>query len=170
MTTVPDDVKGDADGYILFVGQFEAVESTNPDDASATEVNLERLENALELADMRICSVDSVACVSGKLLIRKQYKLLQYWIARYLLDTLKQREDIKEAYEQAVSILESACSDEVCNKDPELTEAEAAELGVTLCPGVQASSKARVWNDKTLSTFRQGRLTRSGIISRRPGL
>lgn len=165
--TIPEELKGDAEGYILFVGTIEAIEATNPDDVNATAVNSDRLENALELADMQICATDTIACIPGKLLIRKQYKLLQYKIARWLLDTLKQREDIKEGYEDVLDTLKAACSDEVCAKEPDLTAEEAEELGVVLCPNITISSEGRIWTRKTLSTFREGRFTNGGFLSSR---
>lgn len=138
--------------YILYVGTEEAVESSNPDDASATEPEENRIEQAIELAKAEILGTYCVACPAGKLFIAKMIKPLVLDVARYRLDTIKRRDDIKEAYEKVCKLLERATSDEICAM--EVTQEDSDLFGIPFCPGITFSAEPRVWTREKLECFR----------------
>lgn len=169
MAEIPEALKADTTAYILYVGNFEAIQSSNPDDASATEPSLPKIQQALDFAFKDIRARDLIACNAGKVLLRSQLCSLQIKIARWYLDTIKQREDIRKEYEKACELLESSCSPEVCNCDPKLDADQAEELGVAdlLCPTSIVKAQPRRWKSDPklapnfeLGTFERGRYLR----------
>jgi len=154
MSYIEDNAPG-LDDYILYVGKQEAVEQTNPDDASATEPVDEKIELAIELAKSEVLATFCVACPAGKLFLAKLSLPLILDITRYRLDTIKRREDIKEAYEKACKLLERATSDEICKM--EVSAADSETFGIPFCPGVSFSAAPRVWTRESLRCFREQR-------------
>ena len=153
MSTYIEDNSPDVETYVLYVGLEEAIEASNPDDASATEPEENKIELSIELAKAEILGTYCVACPAGKLLIAKMIKPLVLDIARYRLDTIKRRDDIKEAYEKACEILERATSDEICSL--EVSEEDAELFGIPFCPGISFTAAPRVWTRKKLEDFRE---------------
>lgn len=151
--------------YILYVGEQEAIEQSNPDDASATEPEENKIEQAIDLAKQEVLATFCIACPPGKVLISKIIKPLVLDITRYRLDTIKRREDVKEAYEKACEILDKANSDDVCSR--EVSSEDAETFGIEICPGVSFSSQERIWTRDKLETFRKQPYLTGNITRRR---
>lgn len=139
--------------YILYVGTEEAIEQSNPDDATATEPEENRIEFAIELAKADVLGTFCVACPAGQVFISKMIKPLILDIARYRLDTIKRRDDIKEAYDKACQLLERATSDEICSKD--INKEDAELFGIEYCPAISFTAEERVWTRDKLRDFRE---------------
>lgn len=152
MSYIDDNFPG-FDTYVLYVGQEEALEQTEPDDAAATEPNEEKIELALEMAKSEIAGTYCVACPAGKLFIAKMLLPLAMDITRYRLDTVKRRDDLKEAYEKACQLLERATSDEICAM--EVSSEDAETFDIPFCPGITFTAAARVWSRDKLRDFRR---------------
>ena len=78
-------------------GMVEATELSNLDDASATQPNNPRIQAAIEDATIWLNGYVGVANVSRRMI---------GIVARYFLDTLRTRENVKYDYEQIISELE----------------------------------------------------------------
>lgn len=162
MAVIPDTLKATQADYELKVDSREAIEATNPENASATAIDTARLQAALDRAFNRLCAADAIACFPGKVLIRKQLKELQLDITRWELDTLKQREDIKQAYDQAMELLAYSRSTELCcSCDLSVDEDIAEELGLDVPNRISFTAQKRRWKRGTtaIDTFRRGRYT-----------
>ena len=78
-------------------GMVEATELSNLDDASATQPNNPRIQAAIEDATIWLNGYVGVANVSRRMI---------GIVARYFLDTLRTRENVKYDYEQIVAEIE----------------------------------------------------------------
>lgn len=100
-TATPDD-------FVLAYGLREAIQLTNIDDADATQPNTEKLWMAIQDASALIDNYITQAGRSGKLLISSNRRRTALIIARYYLDTVRRREDVKADYEQCIKELDKA--------------------------------------------------------------
>ena len=102
-TATPDD-------FVLAYGLREAIQLTNIDDADAIQPNNEKLWMAIEDASALIDNYIQQASRGGKLLISSNRRRTALIIARYYLDTVRRREDVKSDYEQCITELDKARS------------------------------------------------------------
>ena len=96
------------DDFVLAYGLREAIQLTNIDDADATQPNTQKLWMAIEDACALIDNYILQATRSGKLLISSSRRRTSLIIARYYLDTVRRREDVKKDYELAITELDKA--------------------------------------------------------------
>ena len=102
-TATPDD-------FVLAYGLREAIQLTNIDDADAIQPNNEKLWMAIEDATSLIDNYITQAGRAGKVLISSSRRRTALIIARYYLDTVRRREDVKADYEQSIVELDKARS------------------------------------------------------------
>jgi phage gp36-like protein len=107
------------DDFVLAYGLREAIQLTNIDNADATQPNTEKLWMAIEDAAALVDNYIQQARRAGKLLISSNRRRTTLIIARYYLDTIRRREDVKADYEQCLVELDKARS---------LSDIERAEL------------------------------------------
>ena len=96
------------DDFVLAYGLKEAIQISNLDDADATQPNNEKIWMAIEDAAALVDNYISQAQRAGKLLISSNRRRTTLIIARYYLDTVRRREDIKADYELCITELDKA--------------------------------------------------------------
>ena len=102
-TATPDD-------FVLAYGLKEAIQLSNIDDADAIQPNDQKIWMAIEDATALIDNYIEQSRRGGKLLISSNRRRTSLIIARYYLDTVRRREDIKDDYERAITELDKARS------------------------------------------------------------
>lgn len=102
-TATPDD-------FILAYGLKEAIQLSNIDDADAIQPNDTKIWMAIEDATALIDNYIEQAGRGGKLLISSSRRRTALIIARYYLDTVRRREDVKNDYERAIVELDKSRS------------------------------------------------------------
>lgn len=100
-TATPDD-------FILAYGLREAIQLSNIDDADASQPNTDKIWMAIQDASALIDNYIIQASRSGKLLISSNRRRTALIIARYYLDSVRRREDVKNDYERCISELDKA--------------------------------------------------------------
>lgn len=95
------------DDFIIAFGLKEAVQLTNIEDASATTVNIAKMRMAIEDANALIDSYIEQSGKAGKVLITSNRRRTALIIARYYLDTVRKRDDIKSDYVEALKQLDA---------------------------------------------------------------
>ena len=95
------------DDFIIAYGLKEAVQLTNIDDASANSVNVAKLRMAIEDANSLIDSYIEQSGKAGKVLITSSRRRTALIIARYYLDTVRKRDDVKQDYVEALKQLDA---------------------------------------------------------------
>ena len=100
-TATPDD-------FIIAFGLKEAIQVSNIDNADATQPNNDRIWMAIQDASARIDNYIVQASQAGKLLISSNRRRTALIIARYYLDSVRRREDVKEDYENCIKELDRA--------------------------------------------------------------
>ena len=93
------------DDFIVAYGLKEAIQLTNIDDAAATSVNVAKLRMAIQDANSLIDSYIEQSGKAGMVLITSNRRRTAIIIARYYLDTVRRREDVKADYETALKQL-----------------------------------------------------------------
>jgi phage gp36-like protein len=93
------------DDFIVAYGLKEAIQLTNIDDAAATSVNVAKLRMAIQDANSLIDSYIEQSGKAGMVLITSNRRRTALIIARYYLDTVRRREDVKQDYETALKQL-----------------------------------------------------------------
>jgi phage gp36-like protein len=93
------------DDFIVAYGLKEAIQLTNIDDAAATTVNVAKLRMAIQDANSLIDSYIEQSGKAGMVLITSNRRRTALIIARYYLDTVRRREDVKSDYETALKQL-----------------------------------------------------------------
>ena len=91
--------------FVLAYGQKEAVQLSNIDDASATTINVAKINMAIADANSLIDSYIEQSGKAGMVLITSNRRRTALIIARYYLDTVRRREDVKQDYETALKQL-----------------------------------------------------------------
>ena len=94
------------DDFVLAYGLREAIQLTNIDDADATQPNTEKLWMAIQDAAALVDNYITQASRAGKVLISSNRRRTTLIIARYYLDTVRRREDVKADYEACISELD----------------------------------------------------------------
>lgn len=95
------------DDFIVAYGLKEAIQLTNIDDASANTVNVAKLRMAITDANSLIDSYIEQSGKAGMVLITSNRRRTALIIARYYLDTVRRREDVKADYETALKQLQA---------------------------------------------------------------
>lgn len=95
------------DDFIIAFGLKEAIQLTNIDDASSTSVNVAKLRMAIEDANALIDSYIEQSGKAGKVLITSNRRRTALIIARYYLDTVRKRDDVKNDYTEALKQLDA---------------------------------------------------------------
>ena len=95
------------DDFVIAYGLKEAIQLTNIDDASANSVNEAKLRMAIEDANALIDSYIEQSGKAGKVLITSNRRRTALIIARYYLDTVRKREDVKLDYVEALKQLDA---------------------------------------------------------------
>ena len=93
------------DDFIVAYGLKEAIQLTNIDDAAAATVNVAKLRMAIQDANSLIDSYIEQSGKAGMVLITSNRRRTALIIARYYLDTVRRREDVKSDYETALKQL-----------------------------------------------------------------
>ncbi len=88
----------------------ETVQLSNLDNADATQPNDERIWMAIQDASALIDNYIVQASRGGKLLISSNRRRTALAIARYYLDSVRRREDVKQDYERCITEIERAMS------------------------------------------------------------
>ena len=95
------------DDFIVAYGLKEAIQLTNIDDASATSVNVAKLRMAIQDANSLIDSYIEQSGKAGMVLITSNRRRTALIIARYYLDTVRRRDDVRQDYENALKQLQA---------------------------------------------------------------
>lgn len=95
------------DDFIVAFGLKEAIQLTNIDDGSANTVNVAKLHMAIEDANALIDSYIEQSGKAGKILITSNRRRTALIIARYYLDTVRKRDDVKQDYVEALKQLDA---------------------------------------------------------------
>lgn len=141
--------------FVQYVGNQEAIELSEPDDVNATVINEARLQFHIDLAFQQIDAYDTVACPSGKAFVRRQVAWLQLSITRYLLDTLRRRDDVTEEYNKATELLNMSNSKDICEQF--VTAEELIELDISpLTSSVRAAEKLYRYTGQKAQNYRRG--------------
>lgn len=91
--------------FVTAFGLKEAIQLTNIEDASATSINVPKLRMAIQDANALIDSYIEQSGKAGMVLITSNRRRTALIIARYYLDTVRRREDVKADYETALKQL-----------------------------------------------------------------
>jgi phage gp36-like protein len=95
------------DDFIVAYGLKEAIQLTNIDDAAATSVNVAKLRMAIQDANALIDSYIEQSGKAGMVLITSNRRRTALIVARYFLDTVRRREDVKSDYEVALKQMQA---------------------------------------------------------------
>ena len=102
-----DPRSANVDDFILAYGQKEAIQLTNIDDAAATTVNSAKLRMAIQDANSLIDSYIENSGKAGQVLITSNRRRTALIIARYYLDTVRRREDVRADFESCLKQLQA---------------------------------------------------------------
>ena len=118
-TARPNPRSATPDDFILAYGAREAIQLSNIDDGDASQPNTDKIWMAIQDACALIDNYVVQASRGGKLLISSNRRRTALTIARYYLDSVRRREDVKSDYEMAIKDLDRAMSMEsVVRPDP----------------------------------------------------
>ena len=95
------------DDFIVAYGLKEAIQLTNIDDAASTSVNVAKLRMAIQDANSLIDSYIEQSGKAGMVLITSNRRRTALIVARYYLDTVRRREDVKADYETALKQMQA---------------------------------------------------------------
>lgn len=94
------------DYFVEVFGYQEAVELSNIDNPTGNQINVDKIQIALNDAAVLINNYIITAPPQGKILIAGSYRRTQAVIARWYLDTLRPRQQVIDAAENALKQLE----------------------------------------------------------------
>ena len=109
-TARPNPRSATPDDFILAYGLREAIQLSNIDDGDASQPNTDKIWMAIQDACALIDNYIMQAGKAGKLLISSNRRRTALIIARYYLDSVRRREDVKGDYEQCLKELAQATS------------------------------------------------------------
>jgi phage gp36-like protein len=95
------------DDFIVAYGLKEAIQLTNIDDAGATSVNVAKLRMAIQDANSLIDSYIEQSGKAGQVLITSNRRRTALIVARYYLDTVRRREDVRADFESCLKQLQA---------------------------------------------------------------
>jgi len=107
-TARPNPRSATPDDFILAYGLRETIQLSNIDDADASQPNTDKIWMAIQDACALIDNYIIQAGKAGKLLISSNRRRTALIIARYYLDSVRRREDVKNDYEQCLKELQQA--------------------------------------------------------------
>jgi len=157
-------LKATVQDFVLAYDDIESVFLQDPDGSmldddlqnlALTEQN--RLQLALDDADCMMLAYYVKCLPMGRAMLTQGYRRLQMRIARYLLDTVKARQSVKEDYKDALDFLNKLLE---FTDNVQLTQEEADMLGVEVKQSrrIQFQANERVFTRDNLSNYREGRL------------
>ena len=109
-TARPNPRSATPDDFILAYGLREAIQLSNIDDGDASQPNTDKIWMAIQDACALIDNYIIQAGKAGQLLISSNRRRTALIIARYYLDSVRRREDVKNDYEQCLKELAQATS------------------------------------------------------------
>jgi len=95
------------DDFILAFGIKEAIQLTNIDDAAAKSVNVAKLRMAIQDANSLIDSYIENSGKAGQVLITSNRRRTALTIARYYLDTVRRRDDVRLDFESCLKQIQA---------------------------------------------------------------
>ena len=95
------------DDFIVAYGLKEAIQLTNIDDAAATTVNVAKMRMAIQDANSLIDSYIEQSGKAGQVLITSNRRRTALIIARYYLDTVRRRDDVRADFEGCLKQLQA---------------------------------------------------------------
>lgn len=95
------------DDFIVAYGLKEAIQLTNIDDAAATSVNVAKLRMAIQDANSLIDSYIEQSGKAGQVLITSNRRRTALIIARYYLDTVRRRDDVRADFDGCLKQLQA---------------------------------------------------------------
>jgi phage gp36-like protein len=95
------------DDFVVAYGLKEAIQLTNIDDAAATTVNVAKLRMAIQDANSLIDSYIEQSGKAGQVLITSNRRRTALIIARYYLDTVRRREDVRADFESCLKQIQA---------------------------------------------------------------
>ena len=95
------------DDFIVAFGLKEAIQLTNIEDASATTVNVAKLRMAIQDANSLIDSYIEQSGKAGQVLITSNRRRTALTIARYYLDTVRRRDDVRADFESCLKQIQA---------------------------------------------------------------
>ena len=95
------------DDFIVAYGLKEAIQLTNIDDASAASVNVAKLRMAIQDANSLIDSYIEQSGKAGMVLITSNRRRTALIVARYYLDTVRRREDVRADYDSCLKQMQA---------------------------------------------------------------
>lgn len=95
------------DDFVIAYGLKEAIQLTNIDDAAATSINVAKLRMALQDANSLIDSYIEQSGKAGMVLITSNRRRTALIIARYYLDTVRRREDVRADFESCLKQMQA---------------------------------------------------------------
>lgn len=95
------------DDFIVAFGLKEAIQLTNIEDAAATTVNVAKLRMAIQDANSLIDSYIEQSGKAGQVLITSNRRRTALTIARYYLDTVRRREDVRTDFETCLKQIQA---------------------------------------------------------------
>ena len=95
------------DDFIVAYGLKEAIQLTNIDDAAAASVNVAKLRMAIQDANSLIDSYIEQSWKAGMVLITSNRRRTALIIARYYLDSVRRREDVRADYESCLKQMQA---------------------------------------------------------------
>ena len=109
-TARPNPRSATPDDFVLAYGLREAIQLSNIDDGDASQPNTDKIWMAIQDACALIDNYIMQAGKAGQLLISSNRRRTALIIARYYLDSVRRREDVKNDYEQCLKELTQATS------------------------------------------------------------
>ena len=95
------------DDFIVAYGLKEAIQLTNIDDAAAASVNVAKLRMAIQDANSLIDSYIEQSGKAGMVLITSNRRRTALIVARYYLDSVRRREDVRADYESCLKQMQA---------------------------------------------------------------
>ena len=95
------------DDFILAFGIKEAIQLTNIDDAAAKSVNVAKLRMAIQDANSLIDSYIEQSGKAGQVLITSNRRRTALTVARYYLDTVRRRDDVRQDFENCLKQIQA---------------------------------------------------------------
>jgi len=95
------------DDFIVAYGLKEAIQLTNIDDAAATSVNVAKLRMAIQDANSLIDSYIEQSGKAGMVLITSNRRRTALIVARYYLDTVRRRDDVRADFETSLKQMQA---------------------------------------------------------------
>lgn len=164
MATIPSELTAVVNDFIVYFGQQETIELTNPGAELNSEPNLTALQSALNLASAWLSGEESVIrSAAGKIALRRQWKGYQLTWTRWRLDTYSRRESVTAEYEAMVdairSLREIDISTPVDNEELETLGLAPNTTGKLIRPGDRQFKR----DDPKLAAYRNQRTYRGSL-------